>query len=132
MLLMSQTADVDQTELFSMAYDALPLPIQTCLFNGLNVDGYNDEKAILLYYMPAIFSEALKNIAYEPLLQKIKAVSSLMCFLTRVLNGTIFMPGKKGKVMKHNVLFAHATIQSKEFKQDPTILDKLEIPADYC
>ena len=131
MLLMSRTANADQAELFSKAYDALPLPIRTCLLNGLNVDGYNDGKAILSYYMPAIFSEALENVAREPLPQKIEAVSSLMRFLTRVLDGTRPMPGKKGKVVERNVLFANATIRSEEFKQDPTVLDKLKIPADY-
>jgi hypothetical protein len=130
MLLMSRTADADQAELFSKAYDALPLPIRTRLFNGLNVDGYNDGKAILPYYMPAIFSEALENVAREPLPRKIEAVSSLMRFLTRVLDGTRPMPGNEGKVVERNVLFARATIRSEEFKQDPTVLDKLEIPAD--
>lgn len=130
MLLMSRTADADQAELFSKAYDALPFPIRTRLFNGLNVDGYNDGKAILPYYMPAIFSEALENVAREPLPRKIEAVSSLMCFLTRVLDGTRPMPGNEGKVVERNVLFARATIRSEEFKQDPTVLDKLKIPAD--
>jgi hypothetical protein len=86
---------------------------------------------MLPYYMPAIFSEALESVARKLLSQKIEAVSSLMHFLTRVLDGTRPMPGKKGKVVERNVLFAHATIRSKEFKQDPTVLDKLKISADY-
>lgn len=82
----------------------------------LNVEGYNDGKAILSYYTPAIFSEALENVAREPLPQKIEAVSSLMRFLTRVLDGTRPMPGKKGKVVERNVLFTRATVRSEEFK----------------
>jgi hypothetical protein len=54
-----------------------------------------------------------------------------MRFLTRVLDGTRPMPGKEGKVVERNLMFARATIRSKEFKADPTILDKLKIPADY-
>jgi hypothetical protein len=131
MLLMSRTADADQAELFSKAYDALSLSTRTRLLNGLNVEGHNDGKAILPYYMPAIFSEALENVAREPLPQKTEAVSSLMRFLTRVLDGTKPMPGRKGKVVERNVLFARATVRSEEFKQDPIVLDKLKIPAEW-
>ena len=86
---------------------------------------------VKLYYMPAIFSEALKNVAREPLRQKIEAVSSLMRFLTRVLDDTRPMPGKKGKVVERNVLFARATVRSEGFKQNPIVLDKLKIPAEW-
>ena len=130
MLLMSRTADLEQAELFSKAYDALPLSIRTRLVNGLNVDGYQDGKAVLPYYMPAMFSEALDNVAHEPLEAKIEAISSLMRFLTRVLDGTRPTPGKEGKVVERNLMFARATIRSKEFRDDPSVLDKLKIPAD--
>jgi hypothetical protein len=130
MLMMSRTADADQADLFSNAHDALPLVIRTRLHNGLNVDGYNDGKAILPYYMPAMFSETLENVAREPLPRKIEAMSSLMRFLTRVLDGTRPMPGKEGKVVERNLMFARATIRSEEFKQNPTVLDKLKIPED--
>lgn len=54
-----------------------------------------------------------------------------MRFLTRVLNGIRSMPGKKGKVVEHNVLFARTTVRSEEFKQDPIVLDKLKLPAEW-
>jgi hypothetical protein len=80
MLLMSRTADADQANLFEKAYDALPLSIRTRLINGLNVDGYEDGKAILPYYMPAMFSEALENVANEPFGAKVEAMSVLCAF----------------------------------------------------
>ncbi len=128
MLLMSRTADAEQAELFSKAFDALPLSIRRKLVNGLNVDGYQDGKAILPYYMPAMFSEALENVSREALPAKIDAMSSLMRFLTRVLDGTRSVPGKEGKVVERNLMFARATIKSKEFREDPTVLDHLKIP----
>lgn len=131
MLLISRTASADQAELFLKTYDALSLLIRTCLLNDLNVDGYNDGKAILPYYMPAIFSEALENVTRELFPRKIEAVSSLIRFLIRVLDGIRFMPGKKSKVVKRNMFFTNVTIRSEEFKQDPTVLDKLKIPAVY-
>ena len=130
MLLMSRTANAEQADIFSQAFDALPLSIRTPLVNGLNVDGYQDGKAILPYYMPAMFSEALENVTQEPISLKIEAISSLMRFLARVLDGTRPMAGKKGNVVERNLMFARKTIRSNEFKEDPTSLDKLKIPND--
>lgn len=130
MLLMSRTADKDQAQLFSDAYDALPLAIRKGLNNGLNVDGYNDGRAILPYYMPAMFSEGLENVSKEPNERKIEAVSSLMRFLTRVLDGTRPSPGQKGSIVERNLMFARDTIQSEEFREDPSVLDKIEIPKE--
>lgn len=128
MLLMSRTADDEQANLFSQAFDALPISIRIKLVNGLNVDGHQDGKAILPYYMPAMFSEALENVSGKPLSAKIDAMSSLMRFLTRVLDGTRPMPGKEGIVVERNLMFARATIKSKEFREDPTVLDQVKIP----
>ena len=130
MLLMSRTADKEQAEIFSQALDALSLAIRNRLVNGLNVDGYKDGKAILPYYMPAMFSEGLENVAHEDRERKVDAMSSLMRFLTKILAGTRPMPGKEGKIVERNLLFARTIIRSKEFKLDPAVLDKLEIPPD--
>lgn len=130
MLLMSRTADAEQAHILSEAFDALPLAKRTRLVNGLNVDGYQDGKAILPYYMPAMFSYAIENVAKEPKPTKIRAMSSLMRFLTRVLSGTRPVPGKEGEVIERNLMFARETITSERFKDDPTTLDKLHIPGD--
>lgn len=130
MLLMSRTADLDQAEMFLLAFDDLPLSIRGRLTDGLNVDGYQDGKAILPYYMPAMFSEGLENVAQEPLASKVRAISSLMRFLAKILDGTRPLPGTEGKVVERNLMFARATIRGQEFKEDPTVLDKLEIPTD--
>lgn len=132
MLLMSRTADAAQADLFSRAFNALNDSTRQQLVDGLNVDGYKDGKAILPYYMPAMFSEGLENVdqGQEDISAKMEATQSLMRFLTRVLDGTKSMPGQEGKVVERNLMFARATIRSKEFKEDPTILDDVKIPAD--
>lgn len=110
MLLISRIADTDQTELFLKTYDALPHSIRTYLLNGLNINGYNDGKAILPYYIPAIFSKILKNVARKPLPRKIEVVSSLIRFLIRVLDSTKLTSSKKSKVVKRNMLFTRVII----------------------
>jgi hypothetical protein len=128
MMLMSRTADTEQAELFSNAFDALPLSVRRRLVNGLNVDGYQDGKAILPYYMPAMFSEALENVSREEPPKKVEAMSSLMRFLTKVLDGTRSTPGKEGKVVERNLMFARDLIRGKEFRENPSVLDELTIP----
>jgi hypothetical protein len=128
MMLMSRTADTEQAELFSNAFDALPLSVRRRLVNGLNVDGYQDGKAILPYYMPAMFSEALENVSREEPPKKVEAMSSLMRFLTKVLDGTRSTPGKEGKVVERNLMFARDLIRGKVFRENPSVLDELTIP----
>jgi hypothetical protein len=51
-----------------------------------------------------------------------------MRFLTRVLDGTRSTPGKEGKVVERNLMFARDLIRGKEFKENPSVLDQLTIP----
>ncbi|KAI9857287.1 MAG: hypothetical protein M1813_008325 [Trichoglossum hirsutum] len=127
LLTMGRTADKAQAEWFASAFDTLPGPTQKQLVNGLSVDGFEDGKAILPYYMPAMISEGLKNARDSPD-AKTEALASLMRFLARVLEGTQPEPGKPGVVVERDLLFARDTISSAAFLENPRVLDGLEIP----
>ncbi len=127
MLLMGRTADKEQAELFSKAFHGLTLSTRQRLVNGLNVDGYNDGMAILPYYMPAVFEAALQ-IEFESTSTKIKAIGSLMRFLTRVLHDTKSIPNTEGIVVELDVLFAVKIVEGEKFKNDPKVLDREKIP----
>jgi hypothetical protein len=128
LLTMGRTADREQAELFYKTFYSLPESTRQELVDGLNVDGYNDGKAILPYYMPAMLSEGLENTKTPSELSKQNALSSLMRFLARVLEGTKPDPGADGVVVERNLMYARDTIAGEEFRNDPGVLDTIPIP----
>jgi hypothetical protein len=127
---MSRTVDKAQAEQFADAFYSLPDPIRQKLVEGLSVDGYNDGKAILPYYMPAIISEGLKNTITATASAKKHALVSLMRFLTRVLDDTKPVPGQRGVIIERILMFAKDVIRSEAFRADPSVLDELQIPVE--
>lgn len=128
LLVMGRTAESEQAEWFVDAFENLPDSIRQDLVNGLSVDGHNDGKAILPYYMPAMISECLRSTVNGTASAKTDALSSLMRFLARVFGGTKPMPGQPGLIVERDLMFARDTIRSQAFKTDPSVLDKMDIP----
>lgn len=128
LLTMGRTADKQQAELFYETFYSLPFLTKQDLVDGLNVDGYRDGTAILPYYMPAMLSEGLENTRNSSEEVKKHALTSLMRFLARVVGGTKSQPGLDGVVIERNLKYAQETIGSEEFRYDPSVLDKLDIP----
>ncbi|KAI9763823.1 MAG: hypothetical protein M1840_009077 [Geoglossum simile] len=125
LLLMGRTDSKEKAEYFDQAFNLLEDNVREQLVNGLNVDGYEDGKAILPYYMPALFAEGLK----DPKRGEVEALGALMRFLARVVWETKSEPKKKtGEVEEKSLIFAKEVIIGADFKNDPTVLDRVEIP----
>jgi hypothetical protein len=128
LLTMGRTTETEQAQWFAQAFGDLPESIKSDLVDGLSVDGYQDGEAILPYYMPALFSEALKTTTDQSVQNKQRVLGSLMRFLARVYGGSMPAPGQPGTVVERNLIFAKECIRSEAFKVDPTVLDALPIP----
>lgn len=128
LLTMGRTFTKDQAELFDGAFVGLAETCRQSLVDGLSVDGFDDGVAIVPYYSPALFSETIKNTTDSPRERKIAALASLMRFLTRIYAGTKPAPGTKGRVVECSVAFVQDVIKGEEFRQNPSILDDVEIP----
>lgn len=124
LITMGRTTNKEQAEWFSVAFDSLPSDSRDQLIGGLNVDGYNDGKAIIPYYAPAIFVSALQVTQNDSTLVKVAALASMMRFLARVFAGTYPRPGTKGEIVEHDLMYLKSTILSDEFRKDPRILDE--------
>ncbi|KAK4948178.1 hypothetical protein LTR10_013233 [Elasticomyces elasticus] len=137
-LAMGRTADKEQAELFCEAFDALDNASKDQLIQGLNIDGKVNETAVLPYYMPAIISTTLQNTKDSDKDSKQRALTSLMRYLARVLGspgaGMVEFEDRQyntevpGIVIERNMSKAQDMINSPEFKDDPNILNSLEIP----
>ena len=127
LMTMGRTTDHEQAEWFERAFQSLKPRTRENLIMGLNVDGYKDGKAIIPYYMPALLQAGLHNTADDSAQSKVDALASLMRFLTRILDGTSPSPGRPGEVIEHDLLFAKETVAGRGFRDDPGILDKLDV-----
>jgi len=142
LLTMGRTADEKQADLFNQAFEALDDCDKQQLVTGLNIDGTDNETAVLPYYMPAMLSETLENMKEEPAEHQVRALSSLMRYLAKVLDhqnegriDTVPEDGEvvntqiaPGIVIERNMLMARATLSSDAFKINPDILNTLDIP----
>lgn len=138
LLTMGRTADKEQAELFSEAFDALDDASKDELIKGLNIDGDDNETAVLPYYMPAIISTALQNTQNADEDGKQRALTALMRYLARVLDASghdmvefedrPFAAEVPGIIIERNMSKAQDVINSPEFKEDPDVLNNLPIP----
>ncbi|KAB8207906.1 hypothetical protein BDV34DRAFT_191348 [Aspergillus parasiticus] len=129
---MGRVADKHLAELFEKAFRDLPQPTQDELINGLNVDGCNGEDAVILYYMPAIFAEALRVTRTASDVKKIQVLQSLMSFMARTYNDTKPVDGHSGVILERDVSGAKDYIRRDGFIDDPTILDQCVPPVATC
>ncbi|OQV06689.1 hypothetical protein CLAIMM_11229 [Cladophialophora immunda] len=139
LLTMGRTTDKEQAELFSKAFNALDQKNKDQLVAGLNVDGNGYETAVLPYYMPAIISTTLENTKDSDEENKRRALTSLMRYLAKVLASPGHDPTAvpdfaeynsevPGIIIERNMSKAQDFINSPEFKNNPDILDALDIP----
>ncbi|KAB8212656.1 hypothetical protein BDV33DRAFT_211086, partial [Aspergillus novoparasiticus] len=129
---MGRVADKHLAELFEKAFTDLPQPTQDKLINGLNVDGCNGEDAVILYYMPAIFAEALRVTRTASDVKKIQVLQSLMSFMARTYNDTKPVDGHIGVILERDMSGAKDYIRREGFIDDPTILDQCVPPVATC
>ena len=130
LLCMGRANNTDQANLFHAAYTTLSPSIATDLINGLSVDGVDDGLAILPYYAPSLFAVTLKAYSKADDPSKVAALQAIMRFLAKVYMGTKPEPGKPGKVVECDVSFAQEVLKHDDFPMDPTMLDRLDIPAN--
>ena len=127
LLTMSRTASVEQATAIEEAFQSLPEKIRKGLVYGLSVDGYNDGVAILPYYIPALFADAIASTSSSRARQ-VAALASLMRLLTRVYHNAKPHHGRTGEVIECDMSFALSVLKSEAFKANPKVLDNIEIP----
>lgn len=128
LLTMGRVTDKHRAELFEEAFQRLAPDIKAKLVDGLNVDGHKDGRAILPYYMPALFAVLLKSTSGSDDATTIRSLCSLMGFLARVYDGTKSRPGEPGEVIERNLAFAETTVRSDAVKTNSNALENIALP----
>ncbi|RMZ79935.1 hypothetical protein DV738_g3026, partial [Chaetothyriales sp. CBS 135597] len=147
LLTMGRTDNMQQAKLFEHAFKDLDCDSKEKLVMGLNIDGNVNEKAVLPYYMPAVFSDVLEITKDTTEKARRQALTSLMRYLARVLSSSSVsrnmsptslvlngmpedeaLPEVPGIVIEHNMLKAREVLGQPDFKTNPDKLDGLDVP----
>ena len=136
LLCMTRTFAAGPARRVAGAFAALDPASRRRLTDGLNIDGDADGPAILPYYAPALFSNALRATAGDEA-QSVRALAAVMRLLARMFRGTRPQPGRPGRVIECDLSVAQAATKAdaddpigRRFAADPDVLDELEIPLD--
>jgi hypothetical protein len=128
LLTIGRVADGRRADRFKQAFDQLSASSRQALVNGLNVDGFAGDVAIIPYYAPGLLAEALRNTQDTTDPSLIKALSAFMRFLARVLAGAKSAVGAPAIIIERDLSFAQGIIKGPDFRSDPSILDDIVLP----
>lgn len=117
-----QSADV-----FKKSFAELSTTERDNLIRGLNVDGLSDGIAILPYYAPGLTAEVLRRVRGREDHFIVQALSAFLRFLARVLEETKTEPNTSG-VIERDMSFVQNVIKSDSFKDNPHVLDNVQLP----
>ncbi|OAP54424.1 hypothetical protein AYL99_11525 [Fonsecaea erecta] len=131
---LGNTSSPDNADVFYYAFkEGLSEEVREKLVHGLNVDGSIEEPAVQPTYIPAMLTKAVGRTLTGSQEEKIKAVTAVLRYLTRCLELDASSLGKLPRgvtVVERDVRKISPVLESDEFKHDPDILDREDIPGE--
>ncbi|KAJ6086131.1 hypothetical protein N7486_010412 [Penicillium sp. IBT 16267x] len=125
-----RVADRSMAEQFQEAFRGLSEQTRNALVNGLNVNGIDDGRAVLLYYIPALFAETNRAMHDASTEEQIVALQCVMCFMARTYGGSRSHPGQEGSIWERDVSPAVKIVCDPSFRHNPHILDEYTLPEE--
>ncbi|KAI6082344.1 hypothetical protein F4821DRAFT_247422 [Hypoxylon rubiginosum] len=127
-LCMSSVGDLDTVELYTRAWTSLEDSVKKPLCKALNKDGLNGNTAVQVTYSPALVTQAVDPKGPRSAEEKERSLQSALRYLERVMSAPIDVEGTKSYVERNVLHTLKNVVQTQEFRDDPTILEKAEIP----
>lgn len=115
---MGNVTTLETAQLFEATWNSLDGPIRETMVNSLNMDGQRGDPAVQPTYMPAFLSRMKDG----------RAVTFAFRYLCRLLTATD-VEDPSAVVIERSLLgVVKQYVESGELDQDPTILEKINIP----
>lgn len=115
---MGNVTTLETTQLFEATWNALDNSIREALVYSLNVNGQKGEPAVQPTYMPAFLSHMKDG----------RALTYAFRYLCRLLTAT-HVEDPSAVVVERSLLgVLKQYVESGEFDQDPTILERIDVP----
>ncbi|PWY76098.1 hypothetical protein BO94DRAFT_605374 [Aspergillus sclerotioniger CBS 115572] len=117
---MGRVTSTTRAAIFLQAFNNLPESTRRHLIAALNVDGLGSQVPAVLSYIPALFAEVLRFAPGEPLKQ-VKAINSLMAFMSRMYQGNSAEDIPEGRYQQLDLRVVLILVQSKP-DTDPSVM----------
>ncbi|KIW31536.1 hypothetical protein, variant [Cladophialophora immunda] len=131
---LGNTSDPENADVFYFAFtERISDEVRERLVQGLNVDGSVEAPAVQPTYIPAMLTKALGNTPSGSQEERIRAVTAMLRYLTRCMTVDASNLKKLPKgvtVVERDVRNISPVLDSEEFKHNPDILDREDIPED--
>lgn len=115
---MGNVTTLETTQLFEATWNALDDSIRGALVYSLNVDGQKGEPAVQPTYMPAFLSHMKDG----------RALTYAFQYLCRLLTATDVEDSSAVVIERSLLEVLKQYVESGKFDQDPTILERIDIP----
>ena len=115
---MGNVTTLETTQLFEATWNALDNSIREALVYSLNVNGQKGEPAVQPTYMPAFLSHMKDG----------RALTYAFRYLCRLLTATDVEDPSAVVVERSLLGVLKQYVESGEFDQDPTILERIDVP----
>ncbi|KAK5201176.1 hypothetical protein LTR41_012191, partial [Exophiala xenobiotica] len=131
---LGNTSNAQHAEMYFTAFtERLPEATRQSLVHGLNLDGTVEEPAVQTTYLPAMLTKAVGNTVGGEDKEKLMAIAAMLRYLARCLvvdKSHLERLPQGVTVIERDVKKIVPVVESEEFRNDPDVLDKQEIPED--
>ncbi|KAK2758935.1 hypothetical protein CKAH01_16763 [Colletotrichum kahawae] len=128
LLCMGGVSDAVLAQLYWSAWEMLDECTKSTLVHALNVDGSVAEPAVQPTYFPAMLAQGLGGAAQLSRQEQLRRLQSMLWYLSRVMTLTEERDGQAIVIERSVLWVVKDTVQSQAFQDDPTILERADIP----
>ena len=128
LLCMGGVSRLENAKLYLSAWENLDEATRHSLVHTLNVDGSVTEPAVLPTYMPAMLTQGLAEASSISTKEKGQRLHYMLRYLSRVLTPTEEQHGRVLVVERSVLWVVKDVIQSRQFEEDPAILERIDVP----
>ncbi|KIW13017.1 hypothetical protein PV08_08204 [Exophiala spinifera] len=130
---LANTSNVRDAEMYFESFtERISEDTRQMLISGLNVDGTIESPAVQATYIPAMLTRAASRTLNGTEEEKIKVIGAMLRYLARCLKvdkSSLSQMPKGVTVIERDVRKIIPVLDSEEFKKNPDILDREEIPS---
>ncbi|KAJ4116123.1 hypothetical protein NW768_011095 [Fusarium equiseti] len=128
LLSMGGVSDLKKAQLYLQTWKDLDEDTKTSLIRSLNIDGSLSEPAVQPTYIPAMLTQGVGGLNSASAEEQAKRLRYILRYLSRVMDLGDEQHDHAAVIERSVLWVVKDVVQCDAFRQDPTCLEKVEIP----